>query len=238
VSIVRKIKDVERVEQPKETMFIENDGYVYEVKMTFNHMDVVNVIEQYISLISVYDFEVLSKQDIEKEGMHTKFFPKVGKFRLEGNIKTTDNYFVPEEIRILRILFSIYKKDVLTQSCFNNLDFYFTILDQLKNPTLSKVIVDFLNKMDIQILNKYSLEELNYSVESLVKVKLDFQIAKAFSTVKDLLEMSKVNRERINRLGLNNKFIDIVKAKEKDQECDAIVAKVNEPFYKEYYKHI
>lgn len=235
MSIVRSIKAAKRVEQPKKTIFIENDNFVYEVKFTFNHMDIVNAIEEYISDINVYNFEVKSEEMILEEGMVKKFFPYVGKFKIDGSRKVTNNYFVPICSELLNILFLLYNDAVLLENSFSYIDRLYTLGIQTEASKTTEFIKKFLSNMQIDIVNKYSVEELSYSLDCLIKIE-GIEISKTYSSLKQLLEASNINKERINRLGLNDKFIDAIEAKENDEEFDAIVAKVNEPFYKMYYK--
>ena len=235
---MRKIKTVEKIEKDKKTsIFVENDGWIYELKMTFNHMDIVNAIEEHICDINIYNFEVKSEEMILNEGMIKKFFPYVGKFKIDGSRKVTNNYFVPSYSELLNILFLLYKDAVLLENSFRYIDRLYTLGTQTNAPRTTEFIKRFVEKMEIEILNKYSVEELSYSLDCLIKID-NIEISKAFSSLKQLLEVSNKNKERINNLGLNDKFIDAIEAKQKDEECDAIVAKANEPFYKIYNKHI
>lgn len=231
---MRKIKDVEKIEKDNKTsIFVENDGWIYELKMTFNHMDIVNSIEEYISDINIYNFEVKSEEMILEEGMVKKFFPYVGKFKIDGSRKVTNNYFVPSYSELLNILFLLYKDPVLLENSFDYIDTLYTLGTQANAPKTTEFIKRFLEKMDIEILKQYSVEELSYSLDCLIKID-DIEISKTYSSLKQLLEVSTKNMERINRLGLNDKFIDAIKVKQLDEEFRSIIAKVNEPFYKVY----
>lgn len=235
MSIMRKIKDVEKIEKDKKTsIFVENDGWIYELKMTFDHMDIVNAIEEHISDINIYNFEVKSEDMILEEGMIKKFFPYVGKFKIDGSRKVTNNYFVPIYSELLNILFLLYKDAVLLENSFSYIDRLYTIGTQANAPRTTEFIKRFLEKMEIEILNKYSIEELSYSLDCLIKID-DIEISKTFSSLKQLLETSTKNKERINNLGLNDKFIDAIKVKEKDEEYECVIAKANKSFYKMYY---
>lgn len=235
MSHIKKINIVEKMNDHKnETIFIENDNYIYEIKITFKHMDIVNAIEKYIGMINTYTFEVKSEDSIVNKGMSKKYFPYVGKFRLNGNLKATNNYFVPIHNELLNVLFLTHKNDTLIENSLRYIDAVYVSYDS--NGNILEYLKNFLKKMQIEILNKYSVEELNCSLNGLMKIG-NTEIRKTYSTIKQLLEDSIKNKEIINRLELNDKFIDAIKAKEKDEECDSIIAKANESFYKQYYKH-
>jgi len=239
MAITINIEEVMKMEKQKksktEGIFIEYDGSIYELKMTFNHMDIVNAIEEHIGEISIYNFEVKSEEKILEEGMIKKFFPYVGKFKIDGSRKVTNNYFVPVYSELLNILFLLYKDAVLLENSFSYIDRLYTIGTQANAPRTTEFIKRFLKKMEIEILNKYSIEELSYSLDCLIKID-DIEISKTFSSLKQLLETSTKNKERINNLGLNDKFIDAIKVKQKDEEYECVIAKAKEPFiYKMYY---
>lgn len=235
MSNIKKLNIGEKTKDPKkETIFIENNNYVYEIKMTFKHMNIVNAIEKYIGMINTYTFEVKSEDAIVSKGMSKKYFPYVGKFRLNGNLKATNNYFVPIHNELLNVLFLTYKNDTLIENSLRYIDAVYVSYDI--NNNILEFLKNLVSKIQIEILNKYSVEDLNYSLDGLIKIS-NPQISEAYSSLKKILEDSIKNKEIINRLGLSDKFVDAIKVKEKDEECDAIVAKANGSFYKEYYKH-
>ena len=201
----------------KKCICVENNNEIYKFKVIFNHMDVVNAIEDYVKIINVYDFEVVSEETLESKGMIKKFFPPLGKFRLEGNSKATNNYFAPPKTVIFETLFSMYRNDVLTELDFIKLENEYSLAINNQDESVSKFIKNFLDKMNVELLDKYTLEELNTSLNCLERLSAESRLSKTYSSLKHLLEVSVRNRNRIVTLELSDKFNQIIKNPQANQ---------------------
>lgn len=83
-------------------IYIRHDNEILNFKITINNMDVVDAIEDYIKTADTYSFKVMSEEHVKLlYKLRPSFFPNLGKFRLDNNIRKTNNYFVPEKTPLL-----------------------------------------------------------------------------------------------------------------------------------------
>lgn len=89
-------------------IYIRYKNEILNLKITINHMDVVDAIEDYIKTADTYNFKVMSEEHVKLlYKMRPSFFPSIGKFRLDNNIKKTNNYFVPDKTPLLEELIDL-----------------------------------------------------------------------------------------------------------------------------------
>ena len=177
-------------------IYIRQNNEILNIKIVFNHMDVVDAIEDYINDSNIYFFEVLDEKNIKKKfNLKTSFFPYVGTFRMEGNLKKTNNYFVPGLDDGLILLIDLYneKNNLVT---FKNLQKLYEL--NKKNKILSNLCL----KMDIELLERFDLNTLNSVINNSTK-QIDLEY---YKKIKFILETAKLNEEKLSLLGLDFKF--------------------------------
>ena len=92
----------------------EYNNQICKFKISFDDLDVTNLIEDYMNLIDIYCFEVVPESSLKDNPFYKKFFPYLGKFRLDGSFKSTHNYFAPSfESEMLKIFSSMYHTNIL-----------------------------------------------------------------------------------------------------------------------------
>lgn len=204
----------------KESDHLENcvcvlyDNQICKFKITFEDVDVDNLIEDYLNSRDIYLFEATDEDSLEDKSVATKFFPYLGKFRLEGRFKSTDNYFAPiSQGGMLKILFSMYRSNILKE---NNLDEFEKLYSVAESDNILNFINQIFSNANIELFNAYTLEELETSIDLLEKVSSSSRFFHAYLALKKLLESSKANRERIDKLGLNDYFVEAIEKKKED----------------------
>ena len=89
--------EIQKKDELSECICALYDDQIYKFKITTNPQDIDYLIEEYINGLDIYIFESTDANSLdnnEKE-LVEKFFPYLGKFRLEGKLKSTHNYFYP-----------------------------------------------------------------------------------------------------------------------------------------------
>ena len=179
----------------------EYDNKICKFKITFNDMD-------------VYLFEVVDEDSLENKAIAKKFFPYLGKFRLEGRFKSTNNYFAPsKQSELLSLLFSMYKTNILNEKDFEYIAKLYTLSD---NDNILNFIKKMFSKANIKLIGECALEELNTHLNFLEIKFSEIRFSDTYISLKRILESSKENRESINKLGLNDYFIEAIKRKKEE----------------------
>lgn len=174
------------------------DDKIYKFKITFEHMDVVNLIEEYINTLD-RDFFVLKPEDsLNSNFLGKKFFPYMGKYRLKGKLKATDNYLEPPMTKTLEVLFSIYSNNIVKRSDFMYIN------------GNAKFIKNFFDKANIELYDIYTLEEINTSLNLLDKLEAGIRLTDSYLVIKNLLTEAKNNNSKIKSLDVNDKFEEAI----------------------------
>ena len=165
--------------------------------------------------MDVYLFEVVDEDSLENKVIAKKFFPYLGKFRLEGRFKSTNNYFAPsKQSELLSLLFSMYKTNILNEKDFEYIAKLYMLSD---NDNILNFIKKMFSKANIKLIGECTLEELNTHLNFLEIKFSEIRFSDTYISLKKLLESSKENRERINKLGLNDYFMEAIKMKKTEE---------------------
>jgi len=214
--------EIQKKDELSECICALYDDQIYKFKITTNPQDIDYLIEEYINGLDIYIFESTDANSLdnnEKE-LVEKFFPYLGKFRLEGKLKSTHNYFYPiGGSEMVNTLFSMYKTNILKESNFK-------YMEKLYSFSKDSSILNFIKKIfsvaNIELTGEITVDELNNHLNYLERFFSDIRLSYTYDTyisMKNLLESSKKNRERINNLGLNDYFVEAIKIKnEKDNQ--------------------
>lgn len=196
------------------------DDQIYKFKITTNPQDIDYLIDEYINSLDIYLFEATDEKSLNNKELAEKFFPYLGKFRLEGKLKSTHNYFYPiGGSEMVNTLFSMYKTNILKESDFKYMEKLYSLS---KNSSILNFIKEIFSVVNIELTGEITVEELNNHLNYLERFFSDIRLSytyDAYISMKKLLESSKENKERINNLGLNDYFVEAIKIKnEKDNQ--------------------
>ena len=190
------------------------DNEIYKFKITTNPQEMDCLIEEYINGLDIYLFEATDEKSLEIKEVAEKFFPYLGKFRLEGKLKSTHNYFAPiGGSEMLRILFFMYKTSILKEKDLKYMGKLYSISN---DPSILNFIKKIFSVADIEVTGTCTVEELKSHLNTLERFFSEIRFSDAYISMKKLLESSKENRERINNLGLNDYFIEAIKNKKEE----------------------
>lgn len=197
-------KETKETSLLKYCVCVEINEKIYKFKITFEHMDIVNLIEYYTKTLDRNFFKMKPESSLNNPLMK-KYFPYAGKYRLKGKLIATDNYFVPPTTGTLEMLFSIYENETLEQSQF----IYLGKIYEMSNGKVDFVKKIF-DKANIELFDIYTLEEFNTSLNLLDRISGGIRLNDAYFVLKELLIQSKENNKRINDLGITDKFINAI----------------------------
>ena len=200
-------------------IYIRQDNEILNFKITINHMDVVDAIEDYIKTADTYSFKVMSEEHVKLlYKLRPSFFPNIGKFRLDNNTKKTNNYFVPEKKPLLEELIDLYNNGVYLGT-LNNLNSIKNELIKKNNKTQLLILNKLCSKFSLELVEKYNIEALektlNYSNNLINKEDLN--------KMKWILKTSKENEVIFNTLGLNKK----IKCAEEEKKLSKKIDELN-----------
>lgn len=199
-------------------IYIEENGELLEFKLSFNHMDVVNAIEGVIAHTNIFDFEVISKQDLQKTGIPFHFYPRVGKFKLNGNMFSTENYFAIEKSSALDLLSKLYHEEFINSDILNEMMVQYLDAKQNNKDSLVNIYTNLFSNLVVELNNKYNLDDINTTLETLNTLNMSKAFKTSFLILKNILQTTKSNRENIHNLGLNKKFEESSKSQSEKQK--------------------
>ena len=184
---------------------VEFNEKIYKFKITFEHMDIVDLIEDYISTLNRELFVLKSEDNLTNKVYGKKFFPYMGKYRLKGNLIKTDNYLEPPITGTLEILFSIYQTNTLKQSSFNYIN---RVYEMSKGK--DEFTKRFFDKANIEVFDVYTLEEINTSLNLIDKLDVGIRLNDAYFTLKEWLYNAKECNKKIKNLDMTDKFLNAI----------------------------
>ena len=184
-------------------IYIRYKNEILNLKITINHMDVVDAIEDYIKTADTYNFKVMSEEHVKLlYKMRPSFFPSIGKFRLDNNIKKTNNYFVPDKTPLLEELIDLYNDNLVYLGTLNHLNSIKNELVKKKNRIQLLILRELCSKFSLELVEKYNIEALektlNYS-NNLINIS-------DLNKMKWILKTSKENEEIFSSLDLYKKI--------------------------------
>lgn len=198
---------------------IQRYNEILKFKITINHMDVVDAIEDYIKTEDTYNFRVMCEEHVKLlYKIKPSFFPFVGKYRLENDIKKTNNYFVPEKKPLLEELIDLYNNGVYLDT-LNNLNSIKNELKKNNNKTQLLILENLCSKFSLELVEKYNVEALektlNHSNNLINKDDLN--------KMKWILKTSQENEAIFNNLNLNKK----IKCVEEEKKLIKMIDELN-----------
>ena len=207
-------------------MYVENNNMIYKFELEYDYIDIVNSIEEYISIVKEDDFIVKSELDLLAEGLPRKYFPYRGKYRLKGRYRTTENYLVPKDTRLLKILFLIQKTSILEEINLLKLKNEYKLARDDNNDVLKNFIVKFILKVNFKLIEQYSVEEIKNCLNCLDKISMETKYSRTHLHLSKILSTAKQNAIYFEVFGLNNKFINCIN-KNKENETHKVYRKHN-----------
>ena len=82
------------------------------------------------------------------------------------------------------------------------------------NTSRINFLKDFVSNMNLELLDKYFLEELNPGIQLISKIYAQKGVKETYEDLRSILAASKTNKEPVNDLGLNDEFIEVIKNSE------------------------
>jgi len=190
-------------------IYIRHNDEILGVKITISHMDVVDAIENYIKTEDTYNFRVMSEEEVKLLRIRPSFFPFIGKFRLENNIRKTNNYFVPRKTSLLEELIDLYNDNFLYYVSLNTLNLVHNELVKKNNKTQLLILKNLCSKFYLELVEKYNIEIL----EKILNNSNNLINRDDLKKMEWMLKTSKENEEIFNSLCLNKKIDCIEEAK-------------------------
>ena len=200
-------------------IYLQNDDQLLKFRVEFDHVDIVNAIEKYISNINIYNFKLVNEKEAKTLETPLKFFPSVGKFKLENGIIKTQNYLVPMHYNreLLKLLNSKYKFSEITQKDLKNFSKIKQDCIDFDNKKELNLINDLLLGIKIELLESYKFNEnvgngiIEY-IKKLVGEQEAFEVIKKLNTI---LISCKENNKHVEFLGLKSLFMQASQKKNK-----------------------
>lgn len=182
-------------------IYLLKEDELLKYKVELDHMDVVNVLEKYISTQYQYSKEIMSLKEVEKTNIPVKFLYYLGKYKLENNILKTKNYLVPEQTEFLEFLTTKYDNEVVTSRDLNILSYL--IYDEKK-------WIDYLfNNCSVELIEKYQFnkDQINNAITNIEKLLKNTESTEdVLYKLKYIISNFEDNQKIINKLGLQEKF--------------------------------
>ena len=191
-----------------------------------DHMAVVDALESCINNTNINDFAFVSKKEAKEIwDWQIKFLPCVGNYRLPGNYKKTDNYAIPVMTSLMSLLrnmnFDFNKKGFCVIS-FEKLTKLNDIIIESKDNQDSLIVDRLLKHLKVTLVNEYDadieilINDIN-KVKGLINEYYGYG-SYVYRILECVLEQSKISRENIKMLCIQDKFVDAVKdSKEKSK---------------------
>ena len=175
-------------------IFLEIDNKIIKLRFSFDEIDILSAISNYVALANTHNFIVVSELDIKREYKIDKVvFPFVGKFKLQKHFKKTNNYFAPIKTEFFSFLLDLYNNpSEIKENIFTKLyDFYNTA--QLTNDMhIIEVVRRLCKNIILQFDKMYDMNTNNMG-----SINLDF--------LKEIIEKVKIHSKAIIELELKDK---------------------------------
>lgn len=184
-------------------IYIRYNNEILNFKITINHMDVVDAIEDYIKTADTYNFKVMSEEHVKLlYKLRPSFFPSIGKFRLDNNIKKTNNYFVPDKTPLLEELIDLYNDNLVYLGTLNHLNSIKNELVKKKNRIQLLILRELCSKFSLELVEKYNIEVL----EKILNCSNNLININDLNKMNWILKSSKKNEAIFKSLGLDKKI--------------------------------
>ena len=192
-------------------IYLQSNDQLLKFMVEFDHANIVDALEEYISNINIHNFKLVNEKEAKTLETPLKFFPYVGKFRLENGIIKTQNYLVPQHYNkeLLKLLNSKYKFSEITQKDLKKL---FKIkqdcIDFDKKKELH-LINDLLLGIKIELVESYKFNETvgNGIIEYIKKLVGEQESIEIIKKLNAILKTSKENDKILEFLGIKSLFI-------------------------------
>ena len=190
-----------------DTIYLENENEILSFRLKFNHMDIREIILDYIQGVNIYYLKPLDDNSIESEyKTSVSIFPFIGKFKLEGNFKKTNNYLVPPNTELLRKLIEFYSCDnnysnLISHHDLISLNSLYKLSKEQNNTLEESTLKNLFSKIHVQLverLDKTLLENMINSNNMINKSE--------YKEMKFILISAKENKQIFEELGLNTKI--------------------------------
>lgn len=200
----------------KDYIYIEKNGEILRLKVTFDHMSIVDALEKYIANCNTFNFEVQSEEQAKRNyDLSTKYFPYLGKFRLEDSFFKTDNYYVPEKTELLKFLINAYNAKTVTQNLLKDLCVCCEDALSDKEITHQEILDNMILKMSVEVEDSYTMDEIDTTINFVNKFQNEVGLNTTLRKIKWILNQTKDNGKFISELGLQNKIEEAVNTKKK-----------------------
>lgn len=188
-------------------IYVQEGDKILKFNVGFPYFEVLKNLEKYINQKNIYDYTVITHKELEENNIPTSVLSYLGKFRLEGNFRRTDNYLAPKDYDHLfmwlcekseeRNLFSNDLKNIykMTKLAFEDGEYEYQetmkdIVDSIEFSFIESYKVDYN-----QLSNKINELENSGNKKKLEKLEWIFRTAKE-------------NKKYLKYLGLHDMFLE------------------------------
>ena len=188
-----------------DSIYLENENEILKLILKFNHMDIREIIVDYIQGVNIYNLKALDDISIESEyKTNVSFFPFIGKFKLEGNFKKTNNYLVPPNTELLRKLIGFYNcnnnfNNSISYHDLNVLNSLYKLSKEQNNILEESTLKNLFSKIHVQLVERLDKTLLKNVINSNNMINKD-----EYRQIKFLLVSASENKEIFNEFGLIN----------------------------------
>jgi len=196
-------KTNEKESNIRDYIYLEDDGKILKYSVGFGWMDILKLLERYINNHNITDLYIVSEEQANKNYLPLNVIPYVGRFKLDGSFKKTNNYLAPKTSRMLLWLCKKNKDQEVLSEDLNSL--FILAKEAYTNHDKEKLsfMKDIVNNM------KYSFIDGNLDVKQIEELIKYEKNEKKLAELKWILETSRLNKKYLRSFGLEDKFIEI-----------------------------
>lgn len=191
----------------KDYIYLQEENKILKFDVGFSYFEVLRILERYINYRDINDYTIITHKELEENNIPTGVLPYLGKFRLEGNFRRTNNYLAPKESDHLFLWLcekleerTLFSQDLECLYKTAKLAFEDGEEEQLQ------IIKDLIEKVGLAFIESYTVDynELSNKINELEnkgdKSKLN--------ELKWIIETAKENKKYLKSLGLYDKFLE------------------------------
>lgn len=184
-----------------------NELLKFEIEL--DHMDVVNVLEQYLDSQRTFDKVIKSEKELKGTKIPLKFLYYLGKYTLEDNLFKTNNYLAPKQTPFLELITEKYWDGKVDPTDLDNLSCIKIDAECDEDATTIKLISDLFEKANVELIERFEMnkDELICTISNIRTLLNNSRESQdVLSKLRWILEKSKSNMEYITKLGIKDKF--------------------------------
>lgn len=200
-------------------IYIENEEKLYEFEIRFAHMCIVDALEKYINDEKIYNLMLVNEKQAKALETPLKFLPYMGKFRLPNNFFRTNNYLTPNVTYLLNFLNKKYYDNNITSKDLNTLHELKKKFEDESRKDELEIIDDLCYGIRVSLVNEHDFNErvANNIIEGMEKLNVNEDFKVVLEKMKELIYVSKNNKECIKGLGFKDELLNPIYEKEKQK---------------------